>query len=401
MKILVALSRFPYPIDKGDKLRAYYQIRHLSEKHDLYIVCLTESMPSEEDINHIKQYCKELILIRHGVLKRVTNLFSSLFNSSPFQVNYFASEAMKDKISGLINKEKIDICYVQLVRLVENIPFGLQTSYYLDYMDAFSEGMKRRHSFSNWYEKPLVSIEARRLGNYEQKVFDLFDGCSIISEADAVFFTKEQKQKLDVIPNGVSEAFFVEGKSDKEYDMIFTGNMNYHPNIQACKFLVNNILPQLKEEFPEIRVCLAGTNPHAEVSALAGSHVTVTGYVTDISTYLASSKVFVAPLFSGSGLQNKLLEAMAVGIPVIATDLAALPLKAAPGKDLMVCSEEKQFVEAIRNLLVDKEKAALTGMSGRRFVKEHFSWQMNNKILEKSLFKIIDKEPPKLKPKIQ
>jgi polysaccharide biosynthesis protein PslH len=393
MKILVALSRFPYPIDKGDKLRAYYQIRYLSQNNDLYIVCLSDSDPSQEDIAHIKQYCRELVLIRHGFAKRLFNLCLSIFNAKPFQVNYFSSSEMKKKISTLISKENIDLCYVQLVRLAENIPFGLSCKYYLDYMDAFSEGMKRRYAYSDWYEKPLVALEAGRLKNYEQHVFDLFDGCSVISRADAEFFNEAQELKLDIIPNGVSEDFFAETPSDKLYDIIFTGNMSYHPNIQACKFLVRKILPQLKKKFPDIKICLAGTDPHSEVSALAGPNISVTGYVKDLRTYLSDSKLFVAPLFSGSGLQNKLLEAMAAGLPVITTSLAAQALRASSGKDLMICDEESQFVEAISILLADKQKASFIGMEGRRFVKENFSWRDNNKMLEDCFLSLLSTRP--------
>jgi polysaccharide biosynthesis protein PslH len=382
MKILIALSRFPYPIDKGDKLRAYYQIRHLSQKNDLYVVCLSDTDPAQEDIIHIRQYCKELVLIKHTASKRLSNLCFSIFNLKPFQVNYFSSPEMKSKIRSLIIKEKIDICYVQLVRLAENIPLGLTCKYYLDYMDAFSEGMKRRYDYSDWYEKPLVSLEAGRLKNYERHVFDLFDGRSVISWADAEFFNEAQKPKLDIIPNGVNEDFFVEVQAEKTYDIVFTGNMNYHPNILACKFLVCNILPRLKKKIPEVKICLAGTDPHPDVSVLAGPNVVVTGYVKDLRTYLSGSKLFVAPLFSGSGLQNKLLEAMAAGLPVITTSMAAQALKAVSGKDLLICNEESQFVEAISFLLADKQKASTVGIEGRKFVKENFNWQRNNKMLE-------------------
>ncbi|HXA03050.1 MAG TPA: glycosyltransferase [Cytophagaceae bacterium] len=391
MKILIALSRFPYPIDKGDKLRAYYQLRHLSKKNDLYIVCLIESLPSIEAINHLRQFCKELILVKHEPAKKVTNLFLSLFNAKPFQVNYFSSSEMKNKINMLINKENIDLCYVQLVRLVENIPFGLPTKYYLDYMDALSEGMNKRFRFSDWYEKPLVSAEAGRLGNYEQKVFNRFDGCSIISSSDADFFTDAQKKRLDIIPNGVSEDFFTTENPSKEYDIIFTGNMNYHPNIQACKFLVNNILPKLQNDNPDIKICLAGTNPHAEVRTLSGVHVVVTGYVKDIKDFLSMSRLFVAPLFSGSGLQNKLLEAMAAGLPVITTQLAGMALNAENDKHFILCEDADAFAENIIRLLRDKKEAERIGSQGKKFVKEHFNWETNNKKLEDCFFKLTEK----------
>ncbi|MFL5730627.1 MAG: glycosyltransferase, partial [Cytophagaceae bacterium] len=387
MKILVALSRFPFPIDKGDKLRAYYQIRHLSRNHEVYLVCLTEKDPSAEEQQHIRQFCKELVLVRHSPLKRFANLSFSFFNSRPFQVNYFSSDEMKEKIRGLILREKIDLCYVQLVRLVENIPFGMQTSYYLDYMDALSEGMNKRYTFSSFYEKPLVAAEASRLRTYEKEVFERFDGCSIISSSDAGFFSEAQKSTLDIIPNGVSQDFFAISSASEKYELIFTGNMNYHPNIQACKFLVLQILPRLKKHCPDIKICLAGTDPHPEVSALAGANVLVTGYVKDIREYLAVSRLFVAPLFSGSGLQNKLLEAMASGLPVVTTPLAGQALNAEPWKHLLLCDSASEFADTLLRLLQNEREAELLGNAGRDFVKEHFDWDVNNAKLEEALLK--------------
>lgn len=391
MKILIALSRFPYPIEKGDKLRAYYQLKELSRNNELYVVCLSEKMPSEEEYNEVKKHCKKLDIIKHSYFSRLINLVFGIFSKDPYQVHYFESPEMKTRIAYLISTNNIDICYVQLLRLFKNIPFELPTKYYLDYMDAFSEGMKKRLKYSKWYEKFLVNSEARRLRLFEEKIAPFFDGHSMISQSDTDSFSLKLREKLDIIPNGVSEEFFISRSSllEKEFDLLFTGNMGYHPNIQACKYLVQEILPVLKSKGIHVTICLAGINPSPEVLALKSTEVTVTGYVKDIKEYLGRSKVFVAPLFSGSGLQNKLLEAMAAGLPTVTTSLTNKALKAKDKKEIIICNESVKFAEQIIFLLKHPTEANEIARLGRLFVRENYNWRACNVLLEKSFENLI------------
>lgn len=387
MKLLFVLSRFPYPTDKGDKLRAYYQIKELSRTNDVYVICLATKLPTEEQRHEVAKYCRLLEIIELTRVERAQNLFSALFAKEPFQVFYFRKKLMKERIAQIITANNIDICYVQLVRMGMNIPFELPVKYYLDYMDALSEGMNKRVNFSKWYEKFFVREEARRLKWYEEKIAEHFDQYSIISQSDADCMPESIKNKIHIIPNGVNEDFFItrQNQEPKKYDIIFTGNMNYHPNIQACKYLVNQILPAIEAKGMKVNVCLAGTNPSSEVLALKSDRVHVTGYVEDLKPYLHSSKIFVAPLFSGSGLQNKLLEAMAAGLPTITTSLANKALKAKDKKEILICNEPQSFAAQIIFLLNHPQEAADMARLGRLYIRENFNWRACNALLEKSL----------------
>ena len=134
MKILIALSRFPYPIEKGDKLRAYYQLKELSRNNELYVVCLSEKMPSEEEYNEVKKHCKKLDIIKHSYFSRLINLVFGIFSKDPYQVHYFESPEMKTRIAYLISTNNIDICYVQLLRLFKNTPLIVPGHAYITIM---------------------------------------------------------------------------------------------------------------------------------------------------------------------------------------------------------------------------------------------------------------------------
>ncbi|WP_018342991.1 glycosyltransferase [Cytophaga aurantiaca] len=392
MNILVALSRFPYPTDKGDKLRAFYQIKELSKKHTIFLLCLSDEVVSEQHVSKLKAYCTEIKIIGLNKKHIYLNLFSSLFNKAPFQVNYFKNSEMRMIMSQWIYKFNIDIVYVQLIRLVENLPFEEDVPFFLDYMDALSEGMYKRIKFSNFYQKPFVRIEAKRLKRYEINAGRLFQGHSIITNQDAEFLPKSVQKNMSIIPNGVNEYYLAAAERlNKKYDLIFTGNMGYHPNIVAAQFIVQNVLPLLALKGLNLSVCLAGTSPAADVLKLKSDQVCVTGFVEDIKPYILESRMFVAPLLSGSGLQNKLLEAMACGLPSITTSLANKALGAVHGHQIYIADTAQEFADRIEYVLKNELVAEKIGNEGKEFIKRHFDWSQTTVLLEQAFEKVVEK----------
>jgi len=392
MNVLVALSRFPYPTDKGDKLRAFYQIKELSKKHKIFLLCLSDEKIAPSHVQKLNIYCEEIKIISLEKKAIYSNLFLALFNKAPFQVNYFKNKEMHTIMSQWIYRFNIDIVYVQLIRLVENLPFEEDVPFFLDYMDALSEGMYKRIKYSTFYQKPLVKIEANRLKSYEVNVGKFFQGYSIISDQDSQFLPKTIQDSMSVIPNGVNE-YYLETISDravKKYDLIFTGNMGYHPNIVAAQFIVQKVLPILKERGFNLSVCLAGTSPSVEVLKLQSPQTHVTGFVEDIRSYILESKIFVAPLLSGSGLQNKLLEAMACGLPSITTSLANKALGAKDNEQIIIADTAQLFAEKIEYLLKNELVADRIGNEGKIFIKQHFDWAKTTTLLEDAFEKIVE-----------
>jgi sugar transferase (PEP-CTERM/EpsH1 system associated) len=386
MKILFALSRFPFPTLKGDKLRAYYQLKELSKKHEVHLVCLSEDKSDLFYLQDVEPFCASLQLVHLSFIRKSWNLINALFTDKPFQVHYFQHPYLKKLITKTVTANKIDVCYVQLIRMCENVPKIPDVGYYLDYMDCFSAGMFKRAERANGLIRLLYLTEAKRLQKYEHQVANRFNAYSIISEADRDEFQPPLKNTIQIIPNGISHDFLdFESHPEKDIDLIFTGNMNYYPNVEAVRYLCKQIIPGLLKDFPQLKVYIVGTDPTPEVLHLASSHVVVTGYVPDLRPYLARAKVAIAPMFFGSGLQNKLLEAMAMGIPVLTSPLANSSLNAPEDEAICIADTPDGFIEKALNLLRNEHFAQHIGANGKQYVTRQFDWSKRNAELEEGL----------------
>ncbi len=387
MKILVALSRFPWPLEKGDKLRAWYQLKGLAEQHEIHLICLNEQPVPESDLAQL-DFCASVQAIVQGKLQSGWNLLGALTNGLPFQVNYFRSPAMRLAIADTIVRQKIEVCYVQLIRLGQNLPFEFsKVRWVLDYMDTFSIGMRQRAAEAGFFMRPFAKSEARRLEAYENKIAAQFDELVIISQRDAEGLLPLLRADVHIIPNGVGEMFFEDlaPAPEKDFDLIFFGNMGYHPNVQSAKFLVEEVLPILHQRGLRPKLCIAGARPAPLIKAWESAEITVTGFVPDIRDYVLRSKISVAPLVGGQGLQNKLLESMAMTLPTITTPIANAGLGAQNGVDLLVCDGAEAFAAGIMDLLAHPAKAQELAGNGRRFVEQHFRWTAMNAQLERVL----------------
>jgi polysaccharide biosynthesis protein PslH len=379
MRILVALSRFPWPLEKGDKLRAWHQLQGLALAHEVHLVCLSDVAVSAADLAALG-FCKSVQVIRQGKVVAALNVLRGLFNRIPFQVNYFRSRRMRSLIAQTIAREKIDVCFVQLVRLGENLPMASGPRWVLDYMDTFSIGMESRIAESKVWMRPIVRKEAKRLKAYESRLAAHFDELVIISDRDAEGLPPALRDVVHVIPNGVSESFFeaLPQPAQKDFDLIFFGNMGYQPNVKGAQYLVEEVLPILHKRGIRPRLCIAGARPAAVLKAYESAEITVTGFVDDIRQYVLRSKISVAPLIGGQGLQNKLIESMAMTMPVITTPISNAALGANAGVELLVAADPVAFADAIELLLHDPGKAAELAANGRRFVEAHFRWGAMN-----------------------
>ncbi len=375
MKIIVISPRFPYPLEKGDKLRLYYHIKHLSFEHQVVLVSLYDNYVKNEDIEHIREFVSELYLFKLSKFTIAKNLFKAFFSKLPFQVHYFFDTSIKNYIDSIIKKENPDIIYNQLIRTAE---YTKDLDYFkvIDYMDSFSEGMRKRIKTSFFPFNILYKEEYKRIKRYESDIFTYFQKHLIISEQDKNIFEKKIREKLIILPNGVNTQYFTPLKVNKKYDTGFVGNMGYRPNILATMFLAKSILPELKKDNKNIKVLIAGARPAWRVKKLQDKNIEVSGWLEDIRIAYSEIKVFVSPIFTGIGQQNKILEAMAMEIPVITTSTVNNAIGAEDGKNILIADNKDEFYYSISKILHDPILEQSIGEEARRFIVENYNWDI-------------------------
>lgn len=388
MKIFVLLPRIPYPLEKGDKLRAYNQIKQLAKHHELVLCALNDKNIDEQQAFHALQpYCQSINFIKINKLQIVWGLIRAFFKGMPMQCGYFYNRKAAKKIDALIAKHQPDMLYGQLVRVAEyirhnNIPKAI------DYQDVFSYGMKRRRDIAPWITRPIYNMEYQRLCRYEAAMFDEFDVKTIISKPDRDLIPHPKKDEILIIPNGVDHEFFKPRQEEKKYDIVFTGNMSYAPNVNAVEYLANEILPLVWKQVPDAKMYIAGATPDPKVKRVACDRIIVSGWLDDIRDAYAQSRVFIAPMRIGTGLQNKLLEAMSMGLPAITSPLANASLGAKPGEEILIGDNAETLAQHLVSLLTDKEKAMQIAQAGFDFTNRVYDWGKSTAILEQEMQKL-------------
>ena len=391
MKILVVLSRIPYPLDKGDKLRAFYQIKELAKNNDVYLFCLNNSTINPKAETILLSFVKKICIGQFNKFDSILGMTKSLFDGTPFQTGYFSHKKNIKMLNSFCEKVNPDVVYYQFVRTAKysNINYPKV----LDFQDALSTNMKRRASKSSFLLKCLFNIEAKRLQKYEAKMFNIFNKLTIIVQTDKKEIKHPSQNEITVISNGVDDSYFnYKSNKNKEFDIIFSGGMSYAPNSVAAIFLATEIMPLVWEKLPNTKLVIAGANPTTSVQSLSSENIKVTGWVEDMKEYYAKSKIFVAPMQIGTGLQNKLLEAMAMNLPCISSPLANEALGATHNENILISSSPKEYADSIINLLQNPSLADQIAQKGNNFVRENYRWETYGSQLESILKQVAGKE---------
>ena len=377
MKILIILSRVPFPLEKGDKLRAFNQIKQLSRNHEISLFAINDlgTTSVHQAVNVLSKYCERIEIVNLAWFQIVYNIFRSLLNGLPLQVGYFYSPTANRKLRSLITRVQPNHIYCQLVRTAEYVKGIKDIPKTLDYMDAFSKGVERRIPVASFIFRPILKREHKSLLKYEAAVINWFDNTLIISSQDKEHFSFPGKENIKVISNGVDSTYFHPMEAEKKYDLVFCGNMAYSPNIETAEYLVKEILPILLHSLPDIKVAIVGTDPSSQVRALQSNNVEITGWVEDMRTYYASAKVFVAPMQTSIGMQNKLLEAMVMKIPCVTSSMANNAIGAVSEESILIGNDPSSYAEHISSLLQDETKAAELAENGYKFVHTTYTWE--------------------------
>lgn len=381
-KILFLTSRFPYPLNKGDKLRVYYQLQYLGVRHDVHLVAIDESPIPDKDLQAISPFCKSMHVFILPLHKRIFQLLINPFKKLPLQVSFFYNGNIHKQIEQLMRDIQPDFIHCHLIRTTEYVKNISHVPKSLDFMDAFGIGMeKRERTEKNLLKRLFFCYEKNKLYAYENKVFNFMDSFAIISGQDKAQIRSPKADAICIIPNGVDFQRFLPKKTEKRYDLLFMGNLGYPPNIEAIRFLTSEIMPLVKERRPDIKLLIAGIHPPRFIQQLQSKNIDVIEKFEDISDSIAWSKIMLAPMQISIGLQNKILQAMAMKTPCIVSTLSNNAIQAPNKKAVIEANTPQEFTSSIIELLDNEVLASEIGQAGYDFVKMNYTWEKQNELL--------------------
>ena len=382
MKLLFLTSRFPYPLEKGDKLRAYYFIKYLSTKHDIYLFAINENTPNQNLIDKVAPFCKKIEVVKISKLQSLANLIKAIFQFKiPYQTAYFTSHNAQKKLIAFAKENNPDAVFCHLIRMGEYIKHLSLENSMLDFMDTFSIGMKRYADNGNLLVRIAAKIEYRRLLKYENKLFDLFKHKIIISSQDQSYIPHPNNTAIQIIPNGVDADFYQSKSSEKKHDLLFIGNLSYAPNIYAINYAAEQIMPLV----PELNLAVVGATPTSEILKLQSKQINIVGWVEDSRDAFNESKIMIAPMFISIGLQNKIIQAMSMEIPCVITSMANNALGATAEKEVLIADTPEEFITQINRLLSDHFLYQSITTNGRKFILKNFNWTENTEKINQLL----------------
>lgn len=377
MSILFLTPRIPYPPYRGDKLKIWNLLRQLSKRHRIVLVSFIQSEHEREYTVPLSEFCAEIHLVSLPRWKSVFNCIAAIFESIPFQVAYYRSRQMSAILERVVNRVKPDIIHTHLIRMAQYTAYWSAPPRVLDLTDAVSlylDRLSKQHR--NALIRRLVGIELKRMLSYES-ILTHFDRTLVCSTNDREILLQHiPSAQIDLLYNGVDlETFSANGTVHFEpYRIILTGNMSYYPNVDGAMFFVREIFPLVLQHVPQAKLFIVGQDPPRTVRALASEHVVVTGYVPDIRHEYLKSAVAVSPIRYGAGTLNKILEPLALGVPVVSTSIGIDGLGLNPGEDILVADEPREFAQHVARLLVDMRwREHLAGAAEK--VRTRFSWE--------------------------
>ena len=380
MKILFIANRFPYPPFRGDKLKIYNLSKRLAEKNEIHLITFTEQKSDLQYLDKLNPIFKRMEIVH---LPKLQSLFYSaigLFQKLPLQVQYFKSRDFSARLKQLLSEEKYDAIHVQHIRMAQYAIAYKQYFRILDLPDAFSLYWQRRKEVPrSFLSKWLDNIESKRVINYEKYVLNEFDLNLVCSGEDQEFLIQTHKVgNIELLPNGVDTQQFKPSKHDYSHNetLLFTGNMDYDPNVDAVLYFVDEILPIILKSFPKVKFLIAGQRPIDKVRELDnGNNILVTGFIPDLSETYNSASVVVAPLRFGAGTQNKVLEAMSMGIPVVCSNIGFEGLGIDDGQGAFMRLGASDFADQVVTLLSNEDLRENTGKKGIEVIQKSFTWE--------------------------
>ncbi|SFP44951.1 sugar transferase, PEP-CTERM/EpsH1 system associated [Nitrosomonas cryotolerans] len=385
-ELLYLTHRIPYPPNKGDKIRSYHVLQYLSQHYHVHLGTFIDDAEDWKHLDKIKDLCGETCFINlNPRIARIRSL-SGLFTNSPLTLSYYGNKELRAWVNTQLETRSIDKIVIFSSAMAQYVRDAQSVLRIIDFVDIDSDKWKQYARTKSWPFNWIYQRESNVLLNYEKQITREFNSATFVSEREAALFKQlvpEIADKVSYFNNGVDTDYFSpQNKHPNPYlndtrVLVFTGAMDYWANIDAVTWFAHHVFPVIYSRFPRIQFYIVGSRPTNQVKALAAiPGIIVTGSVVDVRPYLIHASLAVAPLRIARGVQNKVLEAMAMGKTVIASPQAMEGIHALPGRELYVAGDENEFIRQIMILLTGEIDAAM-GCAARMRVLADYSWSKN------------------------
>ncbi|SES80697.1 hypothetical protein SAMN05216326_10449 [Nitrosomonas marina] len=386
MKILYICHRFPYPPKRGGKIRPFNMIKYLSQQgHQVWVASLARSQQEFDECSGIKDYCHQYTIGLVNDAVQWSRMIINLPTPTPSSLAYFFSRKLKKQINTWLSEESFDLIFVHCSSVAQYVEHVRHIPKILDYGDMDSQKWLTYRSFKPfpfnlgyWWEGKKMKFSEKNLA----RKFDLTT-CTTKAELDTLN-SYGTALKTDWFPNGVDADFFQpDGTVYDPHSISFIGRMDYFPNQQCMLEFCHQILPLIQEKIPDTKLYIVGAEPSKKIKSLEKINgVVVTGSVKDVRPYILRTAAMVAPLNIARGTQNKILEAMAMGVPVVSSKLAAGGIDAIPDEHFLTADTPEEYAQKLINLMESAPLREKYAKAGRERMLTNHAWQKSMKKME-------------------
>jgi len=380
--LLYLTHRIPYPPNKGDKIRSYHLLKYLSQHFRVHLGTFVDAEEDWRYAENIREWCDEVCLIKLDPRIARLRCLSGFVTGSPLTLPFYWDKQLKYWVDDLLKIKNITKIVTFSAAMTQYVWHVHSAQRVIDFVDIDSDKWKQYAQTKPWPLSWIYKRESELLRNYEKDVAQEFDKSTFVSMKEAALFKMmipEVADKVDYFNNGVDTDYFSpihqfpNPYANDDRILVFTGAMDYWANIDAVEWFAHKVFPAVRSQFADIKFYIVGSNPTARVLALTKiPGITVTGKVKDIRPYLKHASIAIAPLRIARGIQNKVLEAMAMGKSVVLSPQAMEGIQATDGEELYVAADEKTFSSKIISLISENDGAEMNAARAR--ILSDYTW---------------------------
>jgi len=379
MRVLLVCHRFPFPPKRGGKIRPFNIIRHLSRRHEVHVASLVRSQAEAEEGSGLAASCASFHQARVHDSLQALRMVARLPTPVPSSFGFFYSGALAAAIRRLRARMRFDLIFVHCSSVAPYVAGVRDTPKILDFGDMDSQ---KWLEYARYKPMPLrlgYRLEGAKLEAEERRLARLFDWCTATTRGEWETLTRlaGENARTDWFPNGVDCEFFAPVPAPYDNDALcFVGRMDYYPNQECMLQFCRETWPLIRSRRPSMKLSIVGAEPSAAIRALGRiPGVEVTGTVPDVRPYVRRAALTVGPLNIARGTQNKLLESMAMGVPVVTSAAAAAGVDAVPGEHLLVARSPQEYRDAVLRIVEDSAERERLARAGRQRMLSHHSWE--------------------------